>query len=422
MSDSLKNKRLLVIGGTDNEVTLVERAQSLGVYVVVADYNTDWSKSPAKKVADEAWDISYTDLDALEAKCKENHIDGVIAGYSEIRVNYMILLCERLGLPSYCTLEQLDITRDKVKFKNECRKNGVPVVKEYDSVEAVDHYPVIVKPVDRAGSIGISIATNLEELKKAYDYAMEMSLTKEVIIEDFIDDAIKVDIYYEIIDGKVTLVSTDDVINAKNNGFDKVVQSAWLFPSKDEKLFIEKENDKLIQMIQNMGIQNGYIFFSGFLNQHQEFVFFECGFRLCGGHIYNYLELNGYPNNLDLFIYHALNVPYEKKHTPLTDPYKCIAVNFYAKKGTISKIVGVEETLENTNCGFANIRGQIGDVCVDDQAILSKLAMFHFYSKDAEALRSQVEILNQNFDTLDENGNSMVYDYIDPSVLSTWWK
>lgn len=63
MMDDFKDKCLLVIGGTDNEVTLVQRAQALGAYVIVTDYNKDWSKSPAKKVADEAWDISYSDLD-----------------------------------------------------------------------------------------------------------------------------------------------------------------------------------------------------------------------------------------------------------------------------------------------------------------------------------------------------------------------
>lgn len=313
----------------------------------------------------------------------------------------MILLCERLGLPSYCNLEQLDITRDKIKFKNECRKNNIPVVREYNSVAEVCRYPVIVKPVDRAGSIGISVATNEEELKKAYDYAMGMSLTKQVIIEDFIDNGTKFDAYYEILDGKVTLVSSDDVINAKNNGYDRVVQSAWLFPSKHEKAFMEKENNKLIQMIKNMEIQNGYIFFSGFVNERSDFVFFECGFRLCGGHLYHYLELNGYPNNLDLFIYYALSIPYSKKSTPLLDPYKCIAVNFYATKGIITKMVGINEILAKTNCGFVLIRGQVGDVCVDDKAILSKLAMFHFYSKDPDELKHNVEILNQLFDTLD---------------------
>lgn len=144
----------------------------------------------------------------------------------------MIKLCERLNLPCYINSEQLDITRDKIKFKECCRRYGVPVVREYKSIEEVDKFPVIVKPTDRAGSIGISIANNLKELEKAYQYAYEMSVEKRVIIEEYIYKADKVDFYYLAENGQLTLLTSCDTINAKNNGFSKVVQSAWLYPEK----------------------------------------------------------------------------------------------------------------------------------------------------------------------------------------------
>lgn len=190
--------------------------------VYVTDNHTDYDLSPAKKYADVAWDVSWSDLDTLEQMCRKEGIDGITAGYSEIRVENVIKLCKRLDLPCYTTMEQLEITRDKIKFKNECRLNGVPVVKEYKTIEDVDAYPVIVKPVDRAGSIGISVAHDKEELKRAYDYAMDMSLCKEVIIEEYIYKAVKFDAYYEIIDGKIELISTDDVINGATNFEDSI--------------------------------------------------------------------------------------------------------------------------------------------------------------------------------------------------------
>ena len=171
----LQGKKLLILGATAGETTLVKRAQKLGVYVIVTDYNTDYALSPAKYIADECWDISWSDIDTLEKLSRENEIDGVLAGYSEFRVENMIKLCKRLNLPCYINDEQLEITRDKIKFKDCCRKYGVPVVKEYASIDEVDEYPVIVKPTDRAGSIGISIAYNFEELEKAYQYAVNTS-------------------------------------------------------------------------------------------------------------------------------------------------------------------------------------------------------------------------------------------------------
>ena len=80
-------------------------------------------------------------------------IDGSTAGYSEIRVENLIKLCDRLSLPCFITEDQLEITRNKDSFKRECEKCGVPTVFEYSPQAKKMEYPVIVKPVDRGGSI-----------------------------------------------------------------------------------------------------------------------------------------------------------------------------------------------------------------------------------------------------------------------------
>ena len=261
----MKCKKLLILGATAGEIALIRRAQAQGIYVIATDNHMDYSLAPAKRIANEAWDISWSDLDELEKRCRAERINGVLAGYSEFRVDNMMQLCKRLGLPCYINQEQLDITRDKIKFKECCRKYGVPVVKEYESVGDVDEYPVIVKPTDRAGSIGISIAKNKEELLKAYQYAYDLSVGKHVIIEKYISDtdADKVDFYYLAEAGKLTLLSSCDTINAKNNGMSKVVQSAWLYPERHIEAYNRKVRSRIEAMIQGMGIQYGCIFFSG---------------------------------------------------------------------------------------------------------------------------------------------------------------
>lgn len=424
MYDSLKHKKLLILGASPSEISLVKRAQEFGVKVYVTDYNTDYKLSPAKKYANVAWNISWSDLDALERKCRTEKIDGVIAGYSEIRVENVIKLCKRLGLPCYTTMDQLEITRDKVKFKEECRLNDVPVVKEYKNIKDVDAYPVIVKPVDRAGSIGISVAHNKAELEKAYDYAMDKSLCKEVIIEEYIYKAVKFDAYYEVIDGKIELVSTDDVINAAANGSSKVVQSGWMLPSIHQNKFKEKIDPNMQKMISHMGIKDGYIFFSGFADKNSNFVFFECGFRLCGGYLYNYFPLIGFHNNMDIFILHALTGSAREaaRGTCENQNLKCVTINLYAKNGTLEKIGGWEEIQKMPDCKFVLQNAYIGQRCTDDQAILSKLGMAYFCNDSVAKLEEDVAEMYTYFVAEDENGNDMVYDRVDPSYISKWWK
>ena len=423
--EALRGKKLLILVGGLNLVSLVERAKELGIYTIVTDYY-DLKKSPAKLVADEYWNISWSDIDALEKKCREEKIDGITTGYSESPVGCCIQLCERLGLPCYCDERQLALTKDKVLFKNECRKNGVPVVNEYPSPEAVNSFPVIVKPVDRAGSIGVSVATNEEELKIAYDYAMEKSYCKNVIIEDFIHNGSKFDVTYAICDGKPILLSDCDTVSAQNNGYERVVQSGWLFPSRYEDAFLKKADEPIKRMIKNLGIKDGYIFYSGFAieqNNDVDFVFFETGFRLSGGHMYRYMIKRGIVNILDLFIIHALtgSTKLLEWHEESNPGLKCVMVNYYASDGTISNICGVDEIGKMEDCSLLLQIGQEGQKCDAQHAILSKMAMIHFCNHSAGKLAEDVECANILYSVRNENNRDMVYDRMNPSIIANWW-
>lgn len=423
MNSALRGKKLVVLGGAPNESTLVRRAQELGVYVIVADYYTDRKLSPAKEYADDAWDINWMDVDKMVELCEENHVDGITAGYSEVKIDYLIRICQRLNLPCYCTSEQLEITRDKIKFKEVCKKNLVPVVKEYSSIEVVDKYPVIVKPTDRAGSIGISVAHNYSELVVAYDYAMKASLNKSVIIEEYITDT-KIDVYYLVNNGQISILTTNDVIMANNNGTEKVVQSCWLYPHRYERNFRDKVDLSLKNMIKDMGIKYGCIFFSGFIDKDKDYKFFECGFRLEGAHQYNYTYSRGLVNFLDVFIAHALtgNIDCVIPNDTLNEELKLAIINIYAKAGKIGQINGIDDIEKMKDCSLTMIKANIGDLCEDNVAILNKVAMFEFNNESADSLSKDVEQAYKTFQLLDEFGNDMVYDRVDVDLIKDWWE
>lgn len=422
--DKLKGKKLLILGATYSEISLVQRAQKHGVIVYVTDNHTDYTLSPAKNYADYAWDVSWSDIEKLYVLCKENHIDGVTAGYSEIRVECLIRLCEKLGLPCYITMDQLEVTRDKTRFKNECKANGIPVIKEFSSPQDVDVFPVIVKPVDRAGSIGISIAHNYEELIKSYNYAMEMSLTKQVIIEEYITNAVKFDVYYEIIDGVIKMISSDDVINAANNDGKKVVQSGWILPSIHQEQYKRKADTNIRKMIQNLGIKNGYMFFSGFADKNSNFAFFECGFRLCGGYLFNYFPDMGFHNQLDIFIYHALTGSSKgaEQGKLIDKDMKCVTINLYSKTGTISTIEGWEEIQNMEDCRFTLQYAHLGQKCDEKQAILSKIGMAYFCNTSFEKLAKDVEEMYKYISVKGENGEDLIFDRVNPEYIVSWEK
>ena len=77
---SLKGKKLLLVGGLNNTVDIIDLAHRNDVTVGVADYN---KKTYAKSLADYAHDVNAYDEDAMVRLCEEEHYDGIITAFNE---------------------------------------------------------------------------------------------------------------------------------------------------------------------------------------------------------------------------------------------------------------------------------------------------------------------------------------------------
>ena len=78
MFDVLRNKRLLILGCSQDECQIVRAAQKMGIYVITTDNHENWDDAPAKKIADEAWNISWADIPALKQKCEARSVNSWI--------------------------------------------------------------------------------------------------------------------------------------------------------------------------------------------------------------------------------------------------------------------------------------------------------------------------------------------------------
>ena len=287
-------KKLLIIGSYYTELEIVRRAKRMGYYTIVTDNHLESAQIPAKKEADEAWNVSWNDVERLTLLCKENNVSGILGGFSEFRVESMIRLCNNLNLPCSLTLEQLEKTRNKKSFKQLCKKYSIPCVREFTIDEEDLVFPIIVKPVDLAGSAGISVVYNKEELISAYNNAKSLSGSGEVILEEYIGDGTKVDVYYYVKEGETRLLGTSDTIMCQRAEGSKVLQNAWPFPSSHEETYIREVDPAVRAMINGIGIDNCYLTISLFWRDGR-FYCFEAGFRLSGEMSFNYYSaISGY--------------------------------------------------------------------------------------------------------------------------------
>lgn len=185
-------KKLLMLGGSQLQISAIKKARELGHYVITCDYLED---NPGHQFSHEYHNVSITDKDAVLELAKKLKVDGIVCYVADSGAETVAYVAEKLGLPSY-SAKSIDILTNKDKFRMFQQENGfnIPRAKGYSSYEeAKDDFhnfkmPVMIKPVDSSGSKGISKIDSLELLKEKVTNAMNHSRTKRFIIEEYIEN------------------------------------------------------------------------------------------------------------------------------------------------------------------------------------------------------------------------------------------
>ena len=185
-------KKLLLLGGSRYLLPVIKSAHELGLYVITCDYLPD---NIAHKYSDEYVNVSIIDKEAVLKVAREKEVSGIMSFATDPGVVTAAYVAEQMGLPSCGSYESVCILQNKAKFRAFLQENGfnVPVAGGYKDVESAlkdvarFRFPVIVKPVDSAGSKGVSRVDKPEELKKYIDFALRFSPSKQFIIEEFIE-------------------------------------------------------------------------------------------------------------------------------------------------------------------------------------------------------------------------------------------
>ena len=185
-------KKLMILGGARYILPVIEKAHNMGIYVITCDYLPD---NIAHKYSDEYLNISIVDKDAVLKGAMDASIDGIMSFACDPGVITAAYVAEKMGLPFCGSYEAVSILQNKDKFRAFLEKNqfNVPASGGYRTVkEALADinkftFPIIVKPVDSAGSKGVRRVDNIIDLEDAADFALKYSIDGRFIVEDFIE-------------------------------------------------------------------------------------------------------------------------------------------------------------------------------------------------------------------------------------------
>lgn len=252
-------KKILLLGGSSQQIIAIETAKKLRYYTILCDYLPD---NPGQYHADKFYLISTTDKEAVLKVAMNEHIDGIIAYASDPAAPTAAYVAEKMNLPT-SPYESVEILCNKDRFRGFLHQNGfnAPLAKGYSSAEEAKrdtnqfNFPVIIKPVDSSGSKGATVVHDLECLDIAIDFAFSFSRSHRIIIEEFIEKKhpylIGGDIFVE--NGKVIMWG---LLNChRDNNANPLVPVGKSYPLELETNDIENVKNTLQSLIEKLHIK-----------------------------------------------------------------------------------------------------------------------------------------------------------------------
>lgn len=420
-----EGKKLLVLGGIKTECDIVKMAQSMGAYVIVADFDPN---CPAKEFADKLALISATDVDAIVKLCKEEKVDGITTGFVDILMQPCYEACKRLGLPYYATPKMLSMSTNKVDFKETCEKFEVPVPKTYviggeipEDILTSIKYPVFVKPLDASGSKGAGACINEEELLRQFSEAVGYSASGNAVVEDYITGR-EFLLDYVGVDGEFRLLSMFDRYMSPDRGTAINYSNVCLCPPKYIDQYYEEANPKILKMFKELGFTDGLIFLQGHTDG-EHITFYEMGCRL-GGSFFNLEQAVLGLNPVEMIVRYALTGKMmdsiERVSTRSADFPKVAMVANYLLEGeneTVAKVDGVKD-VKSLDTYVALIQQRdVGCFIKKDKIVDKPILSFFMVADDMEKTRETLAYMNEKLQVTNADGKSLLSTKYDPEQL-----
>lgn len=188
-------KKIMVLAAGLLQIDVIEKAKSMGYYVLAVDGNP---KAPGFNVADKAICADIVNEETMLKIARDEHVDGVIHPCSEVSMAVMGRINDELGLLGI-SREQAICATNKHLMRKAFEKGNAPSPKSILAQDAEDAWSrlqnefdtdAILKPSRNSGSRGIAkVSRNMDkgDFIRAYDEALSESRDHSVLIEQFIE-------------------------------------------------------------------------------------------------------------------------------------------------------------------------------------------------------------------------------------------
>lgn len=306
---------VLLLGGSRQQVPVIEMAKSLGYRTILVDYLPD---NPGRLVADKWYPDSTTDIEATCRIAAAENVCAILAYASDPAALPAAIACERLQLPTN-PASSVEILSQKHLFRKFLADNNFPTPQAIsfsadDLPTAIAHrlsslsFPIVVKPTDSSGSRGISIIRSVNQLASAIASALPFSRNKTIIAEEYVSTAdnavIGGDIFIE--NGKITFLGLLECLRDPRISLIPIGKKT---PENLTDLQLSNIRNELQRLVDLLHLRNGEMNIELILDTADRPLFLEIGPR-AGGNMIPLLLSDSY--NIDLIhsnVKAALGIP-----------------------------------------------------------------------------------------------------------------
>lgn len=282
-------KKILILGGTRNQLPLIKAAKDEGYHVVVCDWTND---NPGLRYCDKHYQVSTLDREAVLKVATEEKIDGIISN-SEPAMENVAYVANQLGLVGN-PVSGIKILTSKDGFRTLQERIGLYAPKHivtsskeefYEIVPQVG-FPLVVKPVECTGTRGTTKFTEMDTdlLGKVFDECMAFSQNGKVSVEEYVEMP-----SLTILDGDVFVMDGDIIWDgmffSTRSSVAPMVPMTQSFPMKLEDGQMETVKRSLTKIFHAAGIVHGEYNVEMYFNKNGELFIIEINARQGGNGI-----------------------------------------------------------------------------------------------------------------------------------------
>ncbi len=275
--------KIAIIGASYLQKPLIQKAKSRGIETHVFAWECG---DVGEKIADFFYPISIVEKEQIFEKCKEIGIDGICTIASDLAVITVNYVADKMGLIGN-SLECTEVSTNKHEMRECFMRNGdaspksIMVESIMDLKDVELEYPVIVKPVDRSGSRGITKVTCYEDLDSAIETAKEQGFEKNALVEEFATGQ-EYSVEYISWQGTHTFLA---LTKKFTTGAPNFIEKGHLEPAPVSDEILVKVQDTVVHALNSLGIRYGASHSEIKISESGEIKIIEIGSRMGGDFI-----------------------------------------------------------------------------------------------------------------------------------------